>query len=331
MTSSAYLRGSGAAREPLTSWSSTVEGQKMKRREVFAGTLAGGAALALAATATHAAPRAGTTSPAWVTAPDGTRLYVCSWGTGAPILFLSGWALSSDMWAYQMATLSERGFRCIAFDRRGHGRSDDPGVGYDYTTLAGDIDAVLTALDVSGATVVAHSMSGGEILSYLHGKPAAGRVARVLFLATTLPCLAAKPDNPAGVPAAAFDQMRQQFYRDFPQWIDSNSDAFVVPETSPLMRQWIKNIMLGTSLRAVIDLNRAMTGADVRADLRDINIPALFIHGDKDASAPLALTGLPASQLVKSARLVVYEGAPHGLFVTHIDRLNADIEAFAKA
>lgn len=306
--------------------------QMMNRRDVFAATLAGGAALSLAAKPTRAAaPRAATASPAWVTAGDGTRLYVRSWGTGAPILFLSGWALSSDMWAYQMAALSERGFRCIAFDRRGHGGSDDPGRGYDYATLAGDIDAVLTALDVRGATVVAHSMSGGEILSYLGGKASAGRVARVLFLATTLPCLAAKPDNPAGVPAAAFDQMRQQFYRDFPQWIDGNSDPFVVPETSALMRQWIKNIMLGTSLRAVIDLNRAMTAADFRADLRAITVPALFIHGDKDASAPLALTGLLASQLVKSAKLVVYEGAPHGLFVTHIDRLNRDIEAFARA
>ncbi len=303
----------------------------MNRRDVFAGTLAGGAALALSGRAAHAAPRPGTASPAWVTAPDGTRLYVRCWGTGAPILFLSGWALSSDMWAYQMATLSERGFRCIAFDRRGHGRSDDPGRGYDYATLAGDVDAVLTALDIKGATVVAHSMSGGEIVSYLGRGGAAGRVARVLFLATTLPCLAAKPDNPAGVPAAAFDQMRQQFYRDFPQWLEGNSDAFVVPETSPLMRQWIRNIMLGTSLRAVIDLNRAMTAADLRADLRAMTIPALFIHGDKDASAPLALTGLPASRLPKASRLVVYEGAPHGLFVTHIDRLNRDIEAFARS
>lgn len=307
----------------------------MNRRDVFAGTLAYGAALALSGRAAHAAPRPGIASPAWVAAPDGTRLYVRSWGAGAPILFLSGWALSSDMWAYQMATLSERGFRCIAFDRRGHGRSDDPGRGYDYATLAGDVDAVLTALDIKGATVVAHSMSGGEILSYLGRRrgrdEAAGRVARVLFLATTLPCLAAKLDNPAGVPAAAFDQMRQQFYRDFPQWIEGNSDAFVVPETSPLMRQWIRNIMLGTSLRAVIDLNRAMTAADFRADLRAMTIPALFIHGDKDASAPLALTGLPASRLPKASRLVVYEGAPHGLFVTHIDRLNRDIEAFARS
>lgn len=302
----------------------------MNRREVFAGTLAGGAALALGGATAHAAQRAGMASPVWVTAPDGTRLYVRSWGSGAPILFLSGWALSSEMWAYQMAALSERGFRCIAFDRRGHGRSDDPGQGYDYATLGDDIDAVLTALDVSGATVVAHSMSGGEILSYLEKRATAQRVARILFLATTLPCLTAKPDNPAGVPAAAFDQMRQQFYADFPQGIDANSDPFVVPETSALMRQWIRNIMLGTSLRAVIDLNRAMTAADFRDGLRAVTVPTLFIHGDKDASAPLALTAEPASKLPKQAKLVVYEGAPHGLFVTHIARLNADIEAFAR-
>ena len=304
----------------------------MNRRDVFAATLAGGAALALAATPARAvAPRAAAASPTWVTAADGTRLYVRSWGEGAPILFLSGWALSSEMWAYQMVALSERGFRCIAFDRRGHGRSDDPGRGYDYATLADDVDAVLTALDVKGATVVAHSMSGGEILHYLRRQPSQDRVARVLFLATTLPCLTAAADNPGGVPAAAFDQLRRQFYTDFPQWIDANSDPFVVPETSPLMRQWVKNIMLGTSLRAVIDLNRAMTAADFRPDIAAITVPTLFIHGDKDASAPLALTGQPASQLAKSSKLIVYEGAPHGLFVTHIERLNTDIEAFARA
>ncbi|GGJ59684.1 alpha/beta hydrolase [Sphingopyxis bauzanensis] len=301
----------------------------MKRRDVFSTVLAGGAALALAGTPARAAPRAAA-NPAWVTAADGTRLYVRIWGAGAPILFLSGWALSSEMWAYQMAALSERGLRCIAYDRRGHGRSDDPGAGYDYATLAGDLDAILTALDVKGATVVAHSMSGGEILSYLAKQPAAKRVARILFLATTLPCLTAKPDNPAGVPAGAFDQMRRQFYTDFPQWIDANSDAFVVPETSPLMRGWIKNIMLRTSLRAIIDLNRAMTAADFRDILSAVTLPTLFIHGDKDASAPLALTAQPASQLPKRSSLNVYEGAPHGLFATHIGRLNADIEAFAR-
>jgi non-heme chloroperoxidase len=304
----------------------------MNRRDVFAATLAGGAAAltGMAALSAIAATPGAATTPNWVTARDGTRLYVRSWGRGAPILFLSGWALSSEMWAYQMAALSERGFRCIAFDRRGHGRSDDPGQGYDYATLAGDVDAVLTALDINGATVVAHSMSGGEILSYLEKRATAQRVARILFLATTLPCLTAKPDNPAGVPAAAFDQMRQQFYADFPQWIETNSDPFVVPETSPLMRSWIKDIMLRTSLRAIVDLNRAMTSADFRSGLGAVTVPTLFIHGDKDASAPLALTAQPASKLPKQAKLVVYEGAPHGLFVTHIARINADIEAFAR-
>jgi pimeloyl-ACP methyl ester carboxylesterase len=303
----------------------------MNRRDIILGSAAGGAALVVSnvPAQAHNTTPIRMSAPSWVKAKDGTRLYVRSWGAGRPIVFLSGWALSSEMWAYQMAYLSEHGFRCIAYDRRGHGRSDDPGSGYDYSTLAQDLESVLIALGVNGATVVAHSVSGGEILSYLASKAAGDRVARVLFLATTLPCLMAKHDNPAGVPAAAFEQLRRQFHVDFPLWIESNSGPFVVPETSPPMRNWIKNIMLSTSLRAVIDLNAAMTSADFRTALAAIDQPTLFIHGDKDASAPLPLTGHPASKLPKQSKLLVYEGAPHGLFVTNIEQLNADIKTFA--
>jgi non-heme chloroperoxidase len=301
----------------------------MRRRDLIGGTVAGAAALALTQ---PARARSGTASsrPTYVSTPSG-KLYVRSWGEGPAIVFLAGWALSSEAWSYQMARLSEQGFRCIAYDRRGHGRSDDPGAGYDYDSLADDLAAVLEALDVRDATAVAHSMSGGEVLRFMRGPEASTRVKRILFLATTLPCLLQKPDNPGGVPAAVFEQMRSIFYKDFPHWIESNADPFVVPETSPLMRSWIKSIMLQTSLRAVIDLNREMTSADFRLEMAQLRIPALFIHGDRDASAPLGLTGKPAAQITPGAKLTVYEGAPHGLFVTHIDRLNGDIAAFAKA
>lgn len=269
--------------------------------------------------------------PNWVKARDGTRLYVRSWGEGSPLIFLAGWSLPSEMWSYQMAGLADRGFRCIAFDRRGHGRSDDPGHGYDYETLSDDLGRVLESLDVKRATVVAHSMAGGEVVRYLRRSGAASRIERAVFLATTLPCLTQRPDNALGAPPAFFDQLRSRFYNDFPKWLDENAEPFVVPSTSPLMRSWIKNIMLATSLNAVIELNKAMTSADFRSELAALRLPALFIHGDKDASSPLPISAVPASKLVQGSQLIVYEGAPHGLFVTHIDKLNKDIERFARS
>ncbi|AUN33618.1 alpha/beta hydrolase (plasmid) [Niveispirillum cyanobacteriorum] len=285
-------------------------------------------------TTAQAADKAPVPAPTSVTAPDGTRLYARCWGDGpATLVFLAGWALPSEAWAYQMLSLSGQGFRCIAYDRRGHGRSDDPGRGYDYDTLAADLGAVLAAFDVRDATIIAHSMSGGEVVRFLSRgtADAAARIGRILFLATTLPCLMAKPDNPTGVPAAMFDGARKQMQADFPNWIDVNADPFVVPATSAGMRTWIKNIMMATTLRAVADLNKAMVEADFRPELSALSKPVLFIHGDRDASAPLPISAGPAAKLVRGARLTVYEGAPHGLFITHIERLNADIATFARS
>ncbi|MFC3714265.1 alpha/beta fold hydrolase [Sphingoaurantiacus capsulatus] len=302
----------------------------MNRRDMLgAGALLGTVMMAAAQPAV-AAPAKPKTSGNWVTLPSGHRLFMRDWGEGTPVVFLAGWTLTSESWAYQMAPLAAAGHRCIAYDRRGQGRSDDPGAGYDYDTLADDLAAVLDALNVKGATVVAHSMSGGEVVRYLSRHGGKGRIAKVIFLATTLPCLTQKADNPTGVPAPFFDQLRGQFATDFPAWIEGNADPFVVPATSPLMRTWIKSIMLSATLQSAIELNRAMTAADFRAELAKLSIPVLFIHGDKDASAPLPISAGPASKLVRGAKLSVYEGAPHGLFVTHVARLNADIAAFAR-
>ncbi|MGH6997154.1 MAG: alpha/beta fold hydrolase, partial [Phenylobacterium sp.] len=266
-----------------------------------------------------------------VAARDGASLFVRDWGEGPPIVFLAGWSLSSEMWGYQMAPLSAAGFRCIAYDRRGHGRSQDPGRGYNYDTLADDLASVLEALDLQGVTLVAHSMAGGEAARYLsrHGK--SGRVKRVLFLAPALPCIQQKPDNPAGVPAAMLEANLKAIAADFPGWLAANEAPFVTPATSQAMRDWLKAMMLQTSMKAVIDCNRAMTQADFRAELRAIDLPCLVIHGDKDASAPLEITGRPAAALLKHGALKVYPGAPHGLFVTHAELLGADIAAFARA
>ena len=299
----------------------------MNRRNLLTTGALGGAVLAAGAPA-HGAPPAVRTH---VAARDGASLFVRDWGAGEPIVFLAGWALTSEMWGYQMAPLSAAGFRCIAYDRRGHGRSQDPGRGYDYDTLADDLASVLDALDLRGVTLVAHSMAGGEAVRYLSRHGSAGRVKKVLFLAPALPCIQQKADNPMGVPAELLDLNLKAIMADFPGWLSANEAPFVVPATSQAMRDWIKAMMLQASMQAVIDCNRAMTSADFRAEMRAIDLPCLVIHGDKDASAPLEITGKPAAALLKNGALKVYAGAPHGLFVTHVAPLNADIETFARA
>ncbi|WNG39419.1 alpha/beta hydrolase [Archangium violaceum] len=262
---------------------------------------------------------------------DGVDLFYKDWGTGRPVVFLSGWALCSDMWNYQMLPLSEQGLRCIAYDRRGHGRSGDPGRGYDYDTLADDLAAVLEALDLREVTLVGHSMSSGEMVRYLsrHG---AGRIARLAFVApaaTPFPLKTA--DNPEGIDASVFEYARNQLMlRDFPKWLADNARPFFTAETSLEMMEWIMSLMRQCSMKAVIECNRSGTTTDFRVELPRIRLPTLVIHGDKDVSAPLELTGRKTAQLIPGSRLKVYEGAPHGLFVTHMNRLNADLLAFAR-
>jgi pimeloyl-ACP methyl ester carboxylesterase len=310
----------------------TAPAQQPSRRAVT--LLTGlGAALAAAAPST-ASPRptpASTRSRASVSAHDGTRLFHRDWGEGRPVVFLAGWGLPSEAWAYQAAALSDQGVRCIAYDRRGHGRSDASGRGYDYDTLADDLAAVLETLDLNDVVLVGHSMAGGEITRYLtrHGD---ARIAKVLFLAPMGPCPERRPDNPDGVDPAMFEQFRQRvLLRDYPRWLEENSGPFLTPTTSPEMKDWVRGMMLGTSMKALVECNRSATAMDLRQDLKAIRMPTLVIQGDRDASTPLEVSGRRYAALVPGARLIVYEGAPHGLMFTHIERLNADILAFAQS
>lgn len=264
-----------------------------------------------------------------VVARDGTRLFHRDWGDGRPILFVAGWTLNSEAWAYQAAELSDQGFRCIAYDRRSHGRSDDPGRGYDLDTLSDDLDSVVEQLDLRDVTVVAHSFGALEATRYLsrHGS---ARVRRMLLLAPVTPCLAQKPDNPDAVPRAAFEANWALWRRDFPRWVDDNADPFFLPDTSQGIKEWTKDMMLHTPLRATLALGRTMAEADVREEMKRLDAPVLVIQGDRDASAPLPLTGQRTAALIPGARLKVYAGAPHGLYFTHAERLNRDIAAFAR-
>ena len=261
---------------------------------------------------------------------DGVELFYRDWGKGNPVVFVASWSLTSDSWAYQMRPMTEQGFRCIAFDRRGHGRSDDPGGGYDYDTLADDLASVLDRLDLREVTLVGHSMGPGEIVRYLtrHGS---ARVRRIAMIGTITPMIQQAADNPEGIPGPVFEAMRsQQLARDFPKWIEDNAAPFVTPQTSPQMIDWVRSMCLQTSMQALYDCNVAVTSADFRNELKQIHVPALVIHGDRDVSSPPHLTAEPTAALLPQATLKIYEGAPHGLFLTHAEQLTADLVAFAR-
>ena len=272
-------------------------------------------------------PSARRAQPLLIETSDGAALYWKEWGTGKPILFLHSWANSSDLWQYQMIHLSTAGFRCIAYDKRGHGRSNDPGQGYDYDTLADDLATVIKTLDLRQVTLVGHSMGCGEIVRYLsrHGKE---RVIRIVLVAPTLPFLLKTADNPDGIDKAIAERVRAAWSMDFPKWLTDNTPPFFVPETSRAMLDWGVRMSFQTSLRAAIDCSRAFVETDFRSELPSITLPTLIVQGDADVSAPLERTGRRTAKLIPGSELRVYEKAPHGLMLTHIDRFNADLFAF---
>jgi non-heme chloroperoxidase len=308
----------------------------MQRREVLNTLAFAGATVPAAMLSEAAAPSSRATTPAtrptsgpFVEAHDGTRLYCAQWGSGRPILFLNSAGLTTQMWDYQMVAFADQGYRSISFDRRGHGRSDVALGGYDYDTFADDVAAVISALDLQDLTMVGHSMASGEIVRYLtrHGS---ARVARIVLLGSTTPYLMQTADNPNGVPQSKFEAVRASWRRDFPKWVADNTAPFFVPETSPAMMQALAAQMMHCSVPVAIACSKAVTTTDFRADLAKVSVPALVIHGDRDASAPLAITGKPTAELIPRCRLKVYQGAPHGLMFTHMEMLNADILQFIR-
>ena len=308
----------------------------MQRRTILNSIAAAAAGVGLMTAGNRAARAqgAGTGAPVGRVPPvpfigtaDGTQLFYKDWGRGKPIVFIHSWAMNADMWDYQTVAFAGREQRCVAYDRRGHGRSSQPGQGYDYDTLADDLAAVITHLDLREATLVGHSMGGGEIVRFL-GRHGAGRIARIVLLAPTTPFLLKTADNPDGIDGKIFEHVRTTIARDYPKWLVDNARPFVMPETSQAMIDWLIGLMLQCPLKVALDLNRAVIDTDFRAELRAVKVPTLVIHGDADKSAPLPITGQRTAQLIPGATFKLYEGAPHGLFVTHKDRVNADLRAF---
>jgi pimeloyl-ACP methyl ester carboxylesterase len=299
----------------------------MQRRDILisVAALATGAAAPAPAPA-KAAPRRSVS----VRAADGVGLFHSDWGEGAPVLFASSWGTPSDMWAYQVAHLSERGFRCIGYDRRGHGRSDRTSRGYEMDVLADDMAAVIDQLDLHGVTLVGHSMGCAEAIRYLarHGS---ARVKKVVLIAPAAPCLVQTADNPYGAPRAAFDARMAEWRTDFPNWVAANREPFFTPQTSPAMEDWLIDQMLAIPLPVILASFQALIAADLRPDLARIDRPTLILQGTKDASIPLEISGQRLAAGISGAQLKVYPGAPHGLFVTHMEQVNADLEAFLRA
>ncbi|MCC8937168.1 alpha/beta hydrolase [Bradyrhizobium sp. Arg68] len=265
--------------------------------------------------------------PLYASTRDGTKLFVQDWGAGRPVLLLSAWTFDASTWGSQIAALNDRGFRCIAPDRRGHGRSEMPSHGYDLDTLTDDVADVLEQRDLRDVTLVGFSMGTAEAVNYL-ARYGSKRIALLVLVAPTTPCLVATDDNPDAIPKAMIEADLAAIARDFPAWITANEPPFFLPETPEITRAWIRQMMLHVPLPVVLTCRKTIAHADLRAAAAGIDRPTLIVQGDSDASAPLPLIGARTAKLIKGSRLTVYAGAPHALPLTHSERLLSDMLAF---
>jgi pimeloyl-ACP methyl ester carboxylesterase len=260
--------------------------------------------------------------PSFIETDDGASLFYNDWGSGKPVLFTHAWALNADIWEYQLTALSDQGLRCVAFDRRGHGRSTDPGRGYDYDRLADDLAAVINQLDLHDVTLIGFSMGNGEAVRYLsrHGT---ARIARLVMVSTVPP-----QSNPG-----KFDGLIAALKQDRPAFFAKGVAAFTGghPAVSPQMTEWVIAQFMRASPKGTIDCLRAISRGDLQADLRAITVPTLIVHGDKDQVNPVELTAKMTAGLIPRCELKMYEGGPHGLVITHREQIARDILAFARS
>jgi non-heme chloroperoxidase len=269
-----------------------------------------------------------------ITTKDGTRIYYKDWGSGRPIVFSHGWPLSSDAWDDQMLFLAARGFRCIAHDRRGHGRSDQPWGGNDMDTYADDLATLTETLDLTSAIHVGHSTGGGEVARYI-GRHGTKRVAGAVLIGSITPLMLQTAANPGGLPIDVFDQIRANVQEDRSQyWKDLSGPFYGANRPGATVSQglrdsfWLQGMMAG--INAAYDCIKAFSETDHTEDLKRIDVPTLIIHGDDDQIVPIANAGVRAAKIVKNATLRVYKGAPHGLPETRKHEVNADLLEFSK-
>ena len=266
------------------------------------------------------------------TTTDGTQLYYKDWGTGQPIVFSHGWPLSSDAFEDQMLFLASRGFRCIAHDRRGHGRSSQPWLGHDMDTFAGDLAQLVRALDLKDAVHVGHSMGGGEVARYI-GRHGAGRVAKAVLIGAVTPLMLQTEANPGGLPLEVFDQIRASLLADRAQFFkDVSAPFYGANQPGSSVSQGLRDSFwhqgMTASLKAVYDCVKAFSETNFTEDLKKFGVPTLILHGDADQMVPIASSAIATAKLIPAATLKVYPGAGHGLCSTHKDQVNADLLAF---
>ncbi|WP_420823428.1 alpha/beta fold hydrolase [Trinickia diaoshuihuensis] len=325
-----------------TDHNSTVPLSAARRRLLsasagVAGAMAAMASLPGSADAKSAPPAHGGHHPqggGFAKAKDGTQIYFKDWGTGTPVVFSHGWPLSADAWDPQMLFLVNQGYRVIAHDRRGHGRSGQPSQGNDMDTYADDLAAVLDTLDVKGAMLVGHSTGGGEVAHYI-GRHGEARVAKAVLIGAVPPQMVKSANNPNGLDMSVFDGIRagvaanrSQFYLDLttPFYGFNRPNAKV---SQGLVQDFWRQGMAG-SIKGQYECIKQFSEVDYTDDLKKISVPTLILHGDDDQIVPIDDSAKLSAKIVKNATLKVYAGAPHGMCSTHVDQVNADLLAFLK-
>jgi non-heme chloroperoxidase len=272
-----------------------------------------------------------------ITTKDGTQIYYKDWGTGQPVVFHHGWPLSSDDWDAQMLFFLSKGYRAIAHDRRGHGRSTQTDIGNEMDTYAADVAALAAHLDLKDAIHVGHSTGGGEVARYVAQYGSGGRVAKAVLIGAVPPIMLKTAANPSGLPIEVFDGFRSaqaanraQFFRDVPAGPFYGFNRPGAQVSQGIIDNWWRQGMMGGT-KAHYDCIKAFSETDFTEDLKKIDVPVLVMHGDDDQIVPIADSALLTIKLLKKGELKVYKGLPHGMATTHADLINADLLAFFKA
>jgi len=268
-----------------------------------------------------------------ITTQDGTQIYYKDWGAGQPVVFSHGWPLSADSWEAQMLFLAANGYRCIAHDRRGHGRSSQPWNGNEMDTFADDLAQLIETLDLTDVVLVGFSMGGGEVARYI-GRHGTRRLAKAALISAVPPLMLKTAANPGGLPMEKFEEIRQgaladrsQLYQDIASgpFFGANRPGAKVSQ-GMIDSFWLQGMQAGH--KNTFDCIKAFSETDFTEDLKRFDVPTLIIHGDDDQIVPIGAAALNSAKLVKNAILKIYPGAPHGLADTHKDQLNADLLAF---